>query len=399
MVRYLLPLLMILNALTTRTAQADLRWQGYQKLYLLHERYSEPESLMIQRRQDNILQASGRLQVDWQASEPCSFQAAAIYQIIEQSKQRGILEKQIEEFSSPSYRVWDAFGEERNSDRTDRELLLRYDLDRLLLACHLSHFDLHVGRQAITFGSSRVISPGDIILPYGLLVLDQEYRIGVDGIRLQYPLGRLSVFDIGLVFDQSQKQELAATGFFRTKISWQEADWTALWIVKDEAYLINLGYEGQLAGWATWLDVAQVFLKDSLPDERDYLRLSIGGEYFFPNQTHFMLEYHINQAGSKRLEESWLKQRHFAYREGGVFLLGQQYMTAAVSYPLTPLTQITGQLMLNINDMSSLWTPILRHSLADEIIWQLGAFYSPSQSNSEFAQYPRRIYSELAWYF
>ena len=61
------------------------------------------------------------------------------------------------------------------------------NLDRLNIQLQFDQGDLTIGRQAITFGSARIINPTDVFLPYNVTALNTEYRIGVDAIRYQKP--------------------------------------------------------------------------------------------------------------------------------------------------------------------------------------------------------------------
>ncbi len=76
------------------------------------------------------------------------------------------------------------------------------NLDRLYLGLKADDFDLYIGRQAIAWGSARVINPTDVLVPYKFEELDTEERIGVDALRVRIPLGSLSEFDAGAVFGE-----------------------------------------------------------------------------------------------------------------------------------------------------------------------------------------------------
>ncbi len=70
------------------------------------------------------------------------------------------------------------------------------NLDRLNVQWQTSAGDLTMGRQAMTFGSARVINPTDVFLPFNVQALNTEYRVGIDGIRFQRPLGDLGELDL-----------------------------------------------------------------------------------------------------------------------------------------------------------------------------------------------------------
>ena len=68
-------------------------------------------------------------------------------------------------------------------------------LDRANVRLARGAWDITLGRQALSLGSARIISPTDVFLPFDLRVLDTEYRPGVDAIRFERSLGDLSMID------------------------------------------------------------------------------------------------------------------------------------------------------------------------------------------------------------
>ena len=99
--------------------------------------------------------------------------------------------------SKDNYRIKNITRRVRKSESGH---MLMQNLDRFNAQLRLPHGDLTLGRQAITFGSSRVINPTDIFVPFDVRVFNQEYRMCVDAIRYQSPIGEVGEFDLGFVF-------------------------------------------------------------------------------------------------------------------------------------------------------------------------------------------------------
>lgn len=76
------------------------------------------------------------------------------------------------------------------------------NLDRLVLSIATESTDIYIGRQAVAWGSARVINPTDIIAPFALQELDKEERVGVDAVRVRIPWGFMGEVDMGYVFWQ-----------------------------------------------------------------------------------------------------------------------------------------------------------------------------------------------------
>ena len=84
------------------------------------------------------------------------------------------------------------------------------NLDRAAIAYGADFADITIGRQAIAWGSARVVNSTDVIAPYAYSQLDTEDRIGVDAIRIQIPIGILGEFDAGYVFGENFAFEKSA---------------------------------------------------------------------------------------------------------------------------------------------------------------------------------------------
>jgi hypothetical protein len=373
--------------------------QGYQKLFLTYETYPSAITTTDVPANDASLQSATRLQASPDVSDLCGLQVAGTLQVRHESSYRqNLYQSPTAPQAGPEFRAFKSNSRESRRASSDRWLTTETDLDRALLRCALSWADMTVGRQAITFGTARVFSPSDVILPYGLLMLDQEYRIGVDGVRWQIPLGRFSELDWGVVIDRSSGHE-GVHSFLRLKFPLLDADWTVLALNQPDATVISLGYEGDLQGMGIWFDSAAVQV-DSGVTGSDYQRLSLGAEYFFPNQVYVGLEMHYNGAGNVQPTEYTAVADFYAYTDGGVFLFGQLYSSAFINYPLTPLLSLGGQITVNNNDESALWQANFERSLDDNLVWQGAALVTSGSDQSEFNRYyPHRFYTSINLYF
>lgn len=59
-------------------------------------------------------------------------------------------------------------------------------LDRAFVSLHLNRLDVTVGRQAIGWGRSTLFSALDIFVPFLPLQVDQEWRVGIDAINVDW---------------------------------------------------------------------------------------------------------------------------------------------------------------------------------------------------------------------
>ncbi len=282
------------------------------------------------------------------------------------------------------------------------------NLDRLLITVHSDLADFYVGRQAISFGSARVVNPIDVIAPYSYATLDTEDRLGVDALRVRKPLGFMGEIDAGYVFgDDGDFSESAA--FLRTRFYLARTDVALLAVAFRENLMLGFDLARSVGGAGVWLEAAHVFVNafgDDTDSFRDYLRVSVGVDYNLGANTYGFIEYHLNQAGSDDAEDYLDRMGHPAYTEGAVYLVGRHYLAPGFSRQITPLLNLSFQLLCNVTDPSGYLAPCVEYNLAEDVYLAGGAYLSLGKSpetsyclRSEFGTYPDTYYSSFRVYF
>lgn len=281
--------------------------------------------------------------------------------------------------------------------------LLAQNLDRLFLTLKTPSYDLYVGRQPVAFGSARVVNPTDIIAPFTYNTIAKEELMGVDAVRIKRPLSEMGELDMGLVLGDDFKPKESAA-FLRLKTYQLKTDITLMTVFFRENILAGVDIVRSIGDAGAWLEAAQVFANaadDYMPDE-NYFRLSIGSDYSFTEKSYAYIEYHYNGAGKGRKENYRLSSDETAFTDGAVYLLGRHYLAPGFTYEIMPLLTFSGNALINLNDLSSLVSPILEYSVMQDIYASLGAFIgigNTSSPESEFGLYPDVYYTALNIYF
>ncbi|RHW76506.1 hypothetical protein [Colwellia sp. RSH04] len=309
----------------------------------------------------------------------------------------------------------------------DNAVILQ-NLDRFNYQYSNKYGDLTIGRQVLSFGSSRFINPTDIFIPFAIQTLNQEYRVGIDAIRYKADIGDFSVLDMGLVIgEKDQKQNSAA--FLRTKNAIAGNDIELIAIALDEAWLIGGGLERAIGDFGFWFETAYMNWNQkqtgnklekhqqpplpSKPYANNYWRTSIGSDYAINEDVIIMLEYHYNGAGSKSTEKYQALTQQAPYQKAGVFLLGQHYVIPAISWIYSPLMSINTSAFYNINDSSIFINISSETSWTDNLYSDFGVYLTHGDKmqyslenqqpklhvNSEFGASPLSIYASLRYYF
>jgi hypothetical protein len=239
------------------------------------------------------------------------------------------------------------------------------NLDRLNVQLRFDHGDLTLGRQAIAFGSARVISPTDVLLPFDVQVRNTEYRIGVDALRYQRPMGQLGEVDIGIIAgDDFQSNDSAAFAHIKTHVTDYDLEFTAIRFANQS--LIGAGLQTALGTAGFWFETAFVRGVDH------YWRTSTGIDYALTDRLLGLIEYHYNGAGANTAEDYASLLTRPAYVQGGVFLMGQQYLMPALSWQFSPLLTVAVQTVLNLTDQSAFMTLQINYNLTDNVYLSVG---------------------------
>ena len=363
---------------------------------------SHTEGYVTNRLRSNILFSPG-----------ATFRLQLSYELVpEIKKKQSLLYNALFSLTNPSvYRAADFKERLYPFDKEDIEnFSIYHNLDRFSFSFQLPFTELIAGRQAIGWGSARIINPTDILTPFGFNALDTEERYGIDAVRMIFPIKSLNEIDIGYVFGDEFHYKNSAF-FLRTKIYVLETDIAFPFIGFRGNLLSGIDIARSLGGAGIWCEAAHVFT-DVLDNEtehsndNDYFRLSLGADYNFSEKFYGYIEYHFNSIGSNNADSYLNQLTTCAYTEGAVYLLGKHYCGLGGRYEITPLLPGSFMVLYNFSDNSVCLLPELEYNIRSDIYISLGAIIglgkkaeSPFAFNSEFGIYPDAGYISLRIYF
>jgi hypothetical protein len=306
------------------------------------------------------------------------------------------------------------------------------NLDRFNYQYSNQYGDLTIGRQVLSFGSSRFINPTDIFIPFAIQTLNQEYRVGIDAIRYKADVGDFAVIDMGLVTGEDGKKQNSAA-FLRGKNSINGNDIEAIAIILDGAWLMGAGIERAIGDFGFWFETAYMDWQQTSIDESkgtktlsvtalpstavpytdNYWRTSIGSDYALNEDIILMIEYHYNGAGSDNTEDYTKLATQAPYQKAGVYLYGQHYLIPALTWLASPLLSVSASAFYNVSDRSVFITLSGETSWTDNLYSDFGVYLSHGDNmkyrsngeqseynfGSEFGAYPLSIYASLRYYF
>lgn len=292
--------------------------------------------------------------------------------------------------------------------------LITQNLDRLNIRFSLDTGDLTVGRQTISFGSARFVSPTDIFRPFLPSTLNTEYRPGVDAIRWLGSLGDLAEYDIGVVANEGGEPEGLIT-YSRIKASLSGNDLEATIIHRDDMLIIGGGWERALGLFGFWAEIAHTMSEVEQPAidyPSDYTRVSIGLDRALSENIFAMVEYHHSSFGTGDPAQ----YQNFALtegaRSGGIYLVGRNYLIPSVSWTVTPLLGLNASAFVNLTDSSAFMTLSGNYSLSDNLYTDFGVQVGAGDGTkmetlivpqiidgTEFGSFPTTAFVSLRYYF
>jgi len=323
------------------------------------------------------------------------------------------------EIDPQGYRVDDIKGRlYPDSWDEDQGIAFFQNLDRLFVTVETKRADFFIGRQAIAWGSARVMNPTDIIAPFSYDEINTEERAGVDAFRMRVPLGFMGEFDAGYVAGKNFSFDRSAV-FLRTKFYALKTDFTIMTVGFRENLMAGFDMARSLGGAGFWCEAAYVWV-DALNDDRtgdryDYFRSTVGLDYSFGDRTYGFLEYHYNQAGASEAGNYLDVMSEPAYTEGAVYLMGEHYLIPGLNFQLTPLITLSGQLLINLREPSGYLTPGFEYNAVTNVYVNCGAFIGfgrypiftadiderevEAELFSEFGSYTNTFYASVRGYF
>jgi len=325
-------------------------------------------------------------------------------------------ETQFAFFTPHVYRAFDLDSRLYPSEGSDvKSFGISQNLDRAFVTLSPSFADVYIGRQAISWGSARVVNPTDIIAPFSFDQLDTEERMGVDAVRIRIPTGVMGEVDLGAVLGEDMELKESAT-FLRWRFYAMDTDFSLLLLKFQENLLAGVDIARSIGGAGFWFESAYV-LADAFHESvesrsprrnegENYAKATIGIDYSFSDKNYSFVEYHWNQAGGGKPEEYITRLTSAAYTQGATYLLGKHYLIPGVTYQITPLISLNSQILINLLDPSAFLSPGLEYNIAQNIYVSIGALVgigSVSETGSifrsEFGEYPEIYYSSFRIYF
>lgn len=308
----------------------------------------------------------------------------------------------------------------------DPGLALRGRADRLSVGLSIPHVDLTLGRQPVTFGRAFFFTPLDLVSPFNPTVVDQEYKPGIDALRLDGYWGMSGQVTAVAAWagqpvltweDDAEEPDLedAVFAFYGqgTVGVWDLGLFAGL-VRKDR--VLGLSTSGSIRVIGVRLEGAGTLPADE--DEDPFFRAVAGADWFATGKLMLSGEVYVQSNGATDPQDYLSMYENDRFARGELWLAGRTYAGLSASYQLHPLLYGSLAVISNVEDPSALVAPALSWSVSDEVSASLSGFVGlgarPDQVealdlldpdfdagdpiNSEFGNMPAALFFSMAAY-
>ncbi|MEE8191882.1 MAG: hypothetical protein V3T74_04000 [Gemmatimonadales bacterium] len=266
-----------------------------------------------------------------------------------------------------------------------------------------------VGRQAISWATTLLLTPADPFSPFNPSDPFREYRAGVDAVRVQVFPGPLSSLDLVVrptkttTFRGIVKEQLTALGRGQTVWkNWEVSGWGG--VLYDQPALA-IGASGSVGSVALR---GEASLRED--DGNPVLRAAIDLERLFKllgRDLYVLLEYQHDGFGASGPREYPRVVTSAPFARGELQVLGQDEIAGQTSWQLHPLWATSLLVLWNLNDGSALLVPGASYSASNEVTLQAGMFLGLGDDTpqidepipSEYGIVPVTLYLALSAFF
>ncbi|TVR57704.1 MAG: hypothetical protein EA421_00525 [Gemmatimonadales bacterium] len=279
-----------------------------------------------------------------------------------------------------------------------------HGLDRLNVSIQAGEQGrLTLGRQPISWATTLYFTPADPFVPFDPTDPFREYRAGVDALRGVLFTGPFSELDAVIRPAPAPSGGESWTALLRGQRlleGWEVSAWGGM--LHDEA-AGALAAAGSIGEWGLR---GEGSLRRT--DDGTVVRAALGLDRLFDlvdRDFRAVVELQHDGFGARRAADLLDTALSLPAARGELSVLGRDALAANASWQVHPLTSVSLLTLVSLRDGSSLVSPGVTWSLADEVSLRLGAFAGigpgadPTRLRSEHGATPLIGFAALSAFF
>ncbi|MEW6710364.1 MAG: hypothetical protein AB1403_11130, partial [Candidatus Riflebacteria bacterium] len=263
------------------------------------------------------------------------------------------------------FKAWQTGSEwlERNNWRGTHEI------ERCELAFSSGNFDIQVGRQPISFGTSHFVSAMDVLSPFQPGYLDSSYKPGIDAIRIRTISG--STGEAEVIFAAAAKPQENAV-ILRRRDTYSGIDVEMIAGRFRERNFAALGWEGERRKINCWGEMGLFQRLNGVDHIFGGISKSLASSWIigFDKDTgsdwRHGIAYLHQDFGAEKVNDYSNVYLTRPLQQNWVHLVASDYLVFNSSREISPLVNLNLNAIVNMIDHSVLFQPVLSISLDDE---------------------------------
>lgn len=271
------------------------------------------------------------------------------------------------------------------------ETILHSASDRLHLSYINGPWEVHAGRQRINWGKTMVWNPNDLFNAYAYLDFDYEERPGTDALYVQYNWSYASSVNLGYRLGETFDESVIA---FMYRGSLRNYDIQLI----GGSYLEHLAIGG---GWAGYLksagfrgEVTYFHPRSNFFDETGHFTATAGADYMLPGSVYLTGELLYN--GGWERAGNPVAELIRPPTADDLFIARTGYFVNA-SYPINPLTSISGGIMGSFSRPAIIFIPQVTHSLGNNLDLMILAQILKGSVLEDLTETPNLLFFRVKW--
>ena len=275
------------------------------------------------------------------------------------------------------------------------KVVVYQNLDRLSLSIYTERGAFVLGRQGLSPGVARGISPLDLFQRLPLATPFFTEIRGVDAFLARFPLKETAEISGAVVLGEKGAWEESAT-FVSGRLTLGTTDARGLVGIVREYLVLGGATEMPVKDAGVWLEALEIVPQK---DGDSFFRLTCGVEYFFSSGLYVFGEYHYNGPGSQSPQDYQARAESPLYEDLNLYFLGRHYLTGGLQYRPNPVLLLSANLWANVAPLSNLLQVEAGVSPKEDFDLTLGGVLNIGDEEGEFHDFPRSAYLRLRYYF
>jgi hypothetical protein len=266
----------------------------------------------------------------------------------------------------------------------------------------------------------------DLVSPFNPTVVDQEYKPGVDALRVDGYWGMAGQATLVAAWTGSavltNEDDAADFDLSDTVLAAYGQGTIGVWDLGGFAGLVR---QDRVLGLTTSGSIRAIGVHaeatGTLPEDEDedpFVRAAVGATWFATSDLILMGEAYVQTLGTDDPSQYLNHYSDPRYARGELWLAGRYYAGLSGSYAVHPLLNTSVAFIANLEDRSALVAPALSWSVSDEVSASVSGFVGVGERpddvepldmlspdfevgdsvNSEFGLMPRAVFVSMAAY-